>query len=380
MAEKEQNPQQFLSQWYQLQQQYLKDLGQMLNPAESTSTSAENPFEAWWQQFPKSGQGDFDALFKQLSSVGMGMMQNPFTAMQQPLKEGFDAQQWFEQMNHQFNDWIKTGAGANPLFEKINEQFKQQMQSPSVATLFPWMQNPFAMPASSNALNSPMLKLLQNLFGDEEKKAGEQLVKTLEQYQMASLQFNHLLAQVGIDSLQQLQQKLESKTDVSLQDMYQWWMDIGQQVFNEEKLSEPFQRLQQQLEKTQKQLKKDFQHYRQTLIEQLGLVARDEYVELKQQVKELQKQVDALKRQTPNESTRNEKESVDDFTKLNGIGAKFNEKLHQQGIKNLQQLASMSDEMLKNLDQDLQTKGKVFQQQWREQAEAMLNAMSGRKK
>ena len=55
------------------------------------------------------------------------------------------------------------------------------------------------------------------------------------------------------------------------------------------------------------------------------------------------------------------------------------EKLHQQGIRTMSQLASLSDEMLKNLEEDLQSKGKAFEQQWREQAEQFLNAMSGNK-
>lgn len=380
MADNQQNPQQFLNQWYQLQQQYLQDLGQMLNADEKATAQADSPFEAWWQQFPKSGQGDFDAMFKQLSGIGMGMMQNPFSSMQQPIGEGVDAAQWFEQMNQQFNDWIKAGTGANPMFEKINEQFRQQMQTPLSPKLFPWMQNPFTMPDAASSLNSPMLRLLQNLFTDDEKQAGQQLLKTLEQYQSASLQFNHLIAQVGIDSLNQLQQKMTNKQDLSLQELYQWWMEVGQQVFNREKLSEPFQQLHQQLEKIQKQLREDYENYRQTLIKQLGLVSRDEHDQLKQQFSVLQQQLDDLKKPTSKAQQKVDEDRLDDFTKLNGIGARFNEKLHQQGIKNLEQLASMSDDMLKNLDQDMQAKGKVFQQQWREQAEAMLNAMNARKK
>ena len=42
----------------------------------------------------------------------------------------------------------------------------------------------------------------------------------------------------------------------------------------------------------------------------------------------------------------------------------------------MQQLASLSDEMLQQLDNSLQTKGRIIQDQWREQAEKLLASMT----
>ena len=140
--------------------------------------------------------------------------------------------------------------------------------------------------------------------------------------------------------------------------------------------------MQNKIEKLQQKLKKDHEKYRLSLIKNLGLVTREEFDALQIQLKKLRKQIKRVKARksipdnkpgAANSGERTTASAPDDFTRLSGIGARYNQKLHEQGIHNLQQLASLSDEMLHQLDDKLKTN------QWREQAEKILASMTSKR-
>ena len=112
----------------------------------------------------------------------------------------------------------------------------------------PWMQNQFNPSQLTEGMNSSVLNLLQNLFQGEEKQTGEQLLKSLQQYQNGMMQYNQLMAQVGIDSLAQLQKQVEPMQGKSLEQVFEQWMKASQDVFNREKMGEPYSKIQEQLE------------------------------------------------------------------------------------------------------------------------------------
>ncbi len=379
MATNDQSSQNFMNQMFDLQQQYLKNIAQAFQTGQPEEAEApQSPFDQWWTHFPKSGQNGFDSFFKNLSEMGIGKMNNPFENMQKQAAQVQDMSNWFNTMNQQFSEWSKASNAINPAFEKMNEQFKQQFQNPLDMSGMPWMKGEFSPEGMVNPMNSSVLNLLQNIFTSEEQKKGKQLMDSLEKYQNATMKYNQLMAKVGIDSLNQLQEKMKQAEGKNLQEIFEWWMESSKDVFNREKLDEPYKNLQQELETLQDSLSGDFEDYRLSLIKNLGLVSRAEFDAMKLQIEMLKADLDELKGQkqaTASQSTDSDKE---DFTVLNGIGKKFNDKLHQQGINNLQQLASLSDDMLGNLDKDLQAKGRVLQDQWREQAEQFLNKMTGK--
>ncbi len=371
------NPQDFMAGMLNLQQQYLQQVGQMFNNPGATPQPGANPFENWWQQFPKTGQAEFDDFFRNLSRAGLDAMQQPFARMQQPFAGGTGGD-WFNQMNEQFQSWIKASSPSRNVFEQINEQFRQQMLNPFGMAMIPGLDNPFAGFNPADQLNSSVIRLLQNLFDSREKPAGEQLLATLQQYQHRLMEMNSLIAQVGIDSLQELQQRLAEQENMTLQALYENWMEVSRNLFDQQKLGEPYQQLLAQLTEAGEKLREDLAAYQAVLIDQLGLVSRDDYHALQQQVAELQQQVRELAARSVEKAAK-PGATADDFTVINGIGAKFNEKLHEQGIKTMQQLASLSDDMLQNLDESLQSNGRLFQQQWREQAEKFVDGMTGNK-
>ncbi|MBC8211940.1 MAG: hypothetical protein H8E21_12835 [Gammaproteobacteria bacterium] len=379
MTTNEQKPQEYMNQLFDLQQQYLKNLEQAFNLKQPAA--AANPFDQWWQQFPKSGQNDFDSFFKNMSHVGMGFMQNPLSGMQEQAEKVQNMTKWYNTMNNQFNDWSKLSSSVNPLFDRMNDQFKQQLQAPFGMGM-PWMQNQFNPSQLTDAMNSSVLNLLQNLFKGEEKQAGEQLLNSLQQYQSSMMHYNQLMAQVGIDSLAQVQKQMDQMKGKNLEEVFELWMKASQDVFNREKMGEPYTKIQAQLETIQQTLKADYEEYRLSLAKNLGLVTRAEYEAVTLQMDMLKAELEALKKNIKKGAVDKQSGAeggADDFTVISGVGKKFNDKLHEQGIHNLQQLASMSDQMLKNLDTDLQAKGRIMQDQWREQAEQFLNTMTGKK-
>jgi len=334
MAKNDDNNQDYLAQFYNLQQQYLNNLQQMMQPPKPA-----NPMEQMWQAWMPGSQ----------------TMNNPFAQMQNPL-----------------NDWMQTGMSS--FYERLNEQFKSQLQNPFAASMWPGMQNPFDL-ARAGAMTSPVVDMLQGLFGDEEREKGEALIQSLQDYQHVSMQISQLMTRLAIECLEQLQQKTADISQQEMQNVPQWWLQITESVLEDAKNSEDYQQLQQQLEMVQQKLLEDREQYRESLAESMGLVTEKTYQAMQMQIDALQQQIEALSANPVDHEAV--KSALDDFTVLKGVGEKFNEKLHEQGIKNLSQLASMSDEMLKHLDTELQTKGKVFQDSWREQAEQFLQTMSG---
>ena len=332
--------QDYLAQLYNLQQQYLNNLQQMMQP-QAPANPMEQMFKAWMP-------GNTPA--------------NPF-----------------QQMQNSMNGWMQPGMGSmNAFYEQMNEQFKSQLQNPFASLLMPGLQNQFKMPEfpDLSAFNSPFVDLMKGLFNEEEHSKAEALMNSLRDYQQVTLEINHLMSQLAINSLEKLQSKVTDQEKQDLQNVPQWWLEITQTVFEESKQSEAYQELQKKLEMVKQKLADDKEEYREALAQSLGLVTEKTYNAMQMQMQALQKQIKELSEAKVDQEAI--KAAADDFTVLNGIGQKFNEKLHEQGINNLKQLASMSDEMLKNLDSDLQAKGKVFQDQWREQAEQFLNSMSGK--
>lgn len=382
MAENTQSPADFMQQMYDLQQQYFKNIESFFKPKQEQTPT--NPFLAWWEQMAPQGQPDFVSMFTNLGNTGMGQVANPFADLKQNVFNQQSFGDWNQKLQQQFNNWASTSA-MQPFYEQMNDQFRQALQKPFSAMTsgfspFPGMQQAFA---PAQAFESPVLRLLQNLFGDEEKKVGEQLLNSLTQYQNSLLEYNHMLAQVGLDSLNQLQTFFGDQDNFDLQQIYQKWMEISQNVFDQQQLSENYNKLYSQLQSTQEKLQKDSQKYRKVLIDNLGLAANDQIEDLKAQVEMLKDELKAFKTAASASSSAgsaDSSKSEDDFTVINGIGKAFNDKLHAQGINTLEQLAGLSDEMLKQLDDDLQSKGRIVQEQWREQAEQFLNLMTGKNK
>jgi predicted flap endonuclease-1-like 5' DNA nuclease len=342
MSNNNNDGQDYLAQLYDLQKQYMSNLQQMMQPQAPTNPM-EQMFKAWMP--------------------GNASPSNPFEQMQNPI-----------------NSWMQQpGMGSmNSLYQQMNEQFKSQLQNPFASLMMPGIQNQFKMPEfpDMSSMKSPFIDMMQGLFNDDERSKAEALMNSLKDYQQVSMEINHLMAQLAIESLEKLQQKVNEKDKQDLNNVPQWWVEITQSVFEESKTSEAYQELQKKMEMVQSKLEDDKEQYRETLAQSLGLVTEKTYKAMQMQLEALQKQIKELSEKKIDQEAINA--AAEDFTVLNGIGQKFNEKLHEQGVNNLKQLASMSDEMLKHLDAELQTKGKVFQDQWREQAEQFLNSMSGK--
>ena len=340
MSKNNNDSQDYLAQLYNLQQQYLNNLQQMMQP-QAPANPMEQMFKAW---------------------IPGNTPPNPF-----------------EQMQNTMSSWMQPDMGSmNHFYQQMNDQFKSQLQNPFASLLMPGLQQQFKMPDFSDmsTFNSPLIDLLKGLFNEEEHSKAESLLNSLKDYQQVSMEINQLMSQLAIDSLEKLQHKVTDQEKQDLQNVPQWWLEITQSVFEESKQSEAYQELQKKLEMVKQKLEDDKEEYREALAQSLGLVTEKTYNAMQMQMEALQKQISELSNKTVNAEAL--KSAADDFTVLNGIGQKFNEKLHEQGINNLNQLASMSDEMLKHLDTELQAKGKVFQDKWREQAEQFLNSMSGK--
>jgi large subunit ribosomal protein L19 len=64
---------------------------------------------------------------------------------------------------------------------------------------------------------------------------------------------------------------------------------------------------------------------------------------------------------------------ADDITLLAGIGAKLAEKLRDAGVKTLSDLAALTPEAAKELDEKLELKGRIEREEWVKQAAALVN-------
>jgi hypothetical protein len=284
----------FMNKMLEMQQEFMKNLTQTFSPQPAAPSS---PFDMWWSQFPKSGQTEFDDFFKNLSMMGQGLMKNPFEMKQQPISSASDLTDWFNKLNQQLSMFSNMGGSNNPIFDSINQQFRQQLMSPFMMPFMGMggMQNQYSPFSMGNYVDSPILKLLQNVFNAEEKQAGEQLISSLQRYQNQMMEFNNMMSQVGIDSVSALQEKVKGKEDLDYEKIYQWWMDISQGVFNKLELGDEFRQLQGNLQESEGKLKKDLDVYRNSLAKNLGLVPRSDFDALASEVKSLKKEIKKLK-------------------------------------------------------------------------------------
>ena len=65
--------------------------------------------------------------------------------------------------------------------------------------------------------------------------------------------------------------------------------------------------------------------------------------------------------------------SVDDLTKLSGVGPAMMKKLNSAGIKSFSQIATLSPENAKELDKNLSLKGRIEREVWIEQSKKLFD-------
>ena len=64
--------------------------------------------------------------------------------------------------------------------------------------------------------------------------------------------------------------------------------------------------------------------------------------------------------------------AADDISLIGGIGAKLAAKLQEAGFASLKDLAALTDETAKELDDKLELKGRIAREEWVEQAKELL--------
>jgi predicted flap endonuclease-1-like 5' DNA nuclease len=337
MAKDEDPQQEALRGMYDLQQQFLNNFRQMLSP-----DKPQNPFDQLWSPW-----------------AGMTSPANPFGTQQNPFS------QWMPP------DFASASTfGPNDIYQQMIRAFALPAANP--ANVWSGLQPDSSMFDASRV--DLGFEQLTKLLSSGQAQHSEQLLKSLQAYQRVSIEIAQLMARLAQESIERLQKQLAEDSSTDLDKLPQRWTEISQQVLQQAADSEDYHALKKKLEETQEQLLLDTEQYRKALAEALGLVTQESFNALKRRLDELANKVDELSTEGVNSAAN----SGEDFTVLNGVGRKFNEKLHEQGIRNLEQLASMSDDMLHNLDSDLQAKGRVIQDQWREQAEQFLNTMTGK--
>jgi large subunit ribosomal protein L19 len=72
--------------------------------------------------------------------------------------------------------------------------------------------------------------------------------------------------------------------------------------------------------------------------------------------------------------------AADDVSLIAGVGPKFKEQLHAEGITTLEQIAAMTDEQIFALDEKLGLKGKAQREEWVEQAKELVAGKAPRAK
>jgi len=338
MAQDKDQQQEALRGLYDLQQQFLDNMKQMLQPK-----AAQNPFDQMfnpWASMPGA-------------AMGFTPGQNPFAA-------------WMPSSAGAFG-----GAGLNELLQQMQQQMLQAFNQSPGQPMNAWAD---ALRATGTAGFNPADALSGLYSREQQAKAGE-LFESLQRYQRVGIEIAQLTAKLAQDSIEQLQAEFKSEQAMDLEQLPQRWTDISRKVLEQATDSDEYTTLRERYSEVQQQVIDDSEEYRKAMAEALGLVTRERFDALKEQFEVLSQQMAKMSALAVNAATG----AAEDFTVLDGVNREINDKLHQQGIRNLDQLASMSDDMLRNLDKDLQAKGKVIQQQWREQAEQFLNVMTGKK-
>jgi class III poly(R)-hydroxyalkanoic acid synthase PhaE subunit len=396
------------------------------NPFVQTG-SAANPFngaiEQWWATMKPEMQGDIGTVAQRFFDMGknfMSMAEGMFGASGQEQPDAA-MNMWMSSMQAVLEQWIAQ-IQANIDFATPDLPGVSGTTLSSWAefadSIAPWLhmsQNLLKEVAEGHlpgGIEMPGVGAAQEQFfralsmpglgyTREQQEHLQGLAQHLLTYHDALRAYKLAFAKTALASLQSVQKRLRAMHEKgekieSLRGLYDMWVDASEEAYAKFAMSDEYQVVYGDLVNALMQVRKDInqlseQHYHLMNIPTRSEIDtmqhrqqenRRENRLLRREIAELRAQVDKLSRGGTRQASGKPQARArvpaqdklpieDDLTVIKGVGPRMAEKLYDQGIKNLAQLAEMNTKFAEQLDETLQAQGRILRDDWIGQAKKL---------
>lgn len=316
---------------------------------------------------------------------------------------------WLDTMQANFKQWqqqLKSGLNIDMPeifgFERIAMKSWQDMAN---STMLGMASPDQEFPGFSAAMFPESGKAREQLdkilgmpalgYGREKQEKILRLVELLIKYGEALKAYKIAFTELGIRSIKVMKERLselEQPID-SMRGLYDFWIDVNEDVYGRFAMSDQYQVVYGDLvnslmavQRAHNELMEDVYQVMnlptQTDVEAISgklQQIRRENRQMRKQFTALNRRIEQLEKMRDKKLTKEEpvsqKASIqkDDLTQIKGVDSKMQERLYAQGITAMEQLAAMSQQSIEDLEKAINATGRVTQEQWTQQAKAMLD-------
>jgi len=239
----------------------------------------------------------------------------------------------------------------------------------------------------------------------EQQERMQRLARHLLTYHDAFRAYKLAFAKTALSSLDSVQKRLQKmhqdgKKIESLRGLYDMWVDASEEAYARFAMSDEYQVVYGDLVNALMRVRKDMNELVEHQYELMNIPTRSEIDtmqgrqqenrresrQLRHEIAQLRAQLEELRKAAPATATPKARvrakppaqdrlpidDAEDDLTAIKGIGPKMMEKLYAQGIKNFARLAQMNRKYAEELDETLQTQGRILRDDWIGQAKKLL--------
>ena len=239
----------------------------------------------------------------------------------------------------------------------------------------------------------------------EQQERMQRLARHLLSYHDAFRAYKLAFAKTALSSLDSVQKRLQKmhkdgKKIESLRGLYDMWVDASEEAYAKFAMSDEYQVVYGDMVNALMRVRKDMNELVEHQYELMNIPTRSEIdtmqrrqQENRRENRQLRHEIDQLRAQlervgkaapaaaapkarrrakAPAQDRLPIDDVEDDLTTIKGIGPKMMEKLYAQGIKNFARLAQMNRKYAEELDETLQTQGRILRDDWIGQAKKLL--------
>jgi polyhydroxyalkanoate synthase subunit PhaE len=380
------------------------------------ASSLNGLFDNWWSSLQSKPTGDLGTVLQRFYDMGKGFMSmadgmfhttgqdQPDTAMQVWMS-GMQAglQQWIAQVQNNMDiatpdlpgisgttlsTWARFADSVAPWLNMSQSYLKDVaeghlpggIEMPGIGA---------AQEQFCRALSMPGLG-----YTREQQERMQELARHLLDYHESLRAYKVAFGKTALASLDAVQKRLRDLHEKgekieSLRSLYDMWVDASEEVYGEFAMSDEYQVVYGDLVNALMRVRQDMNAMAEQQYRLMNIPTRSEIDTMQHRQQELRRENRLLRqefeqlraslgkeksgssrRPAPAASApaAEEDEAEDDLTAIKGIGPKMMEKLYEQGIRNFARLAELNTQLAEQLDETLQTQGRILRDDWIGQA------------
>jgi class III poly(R)-hydroxyalkanoic acid synthase PhaE subunit len=383
-----------------------------------TPNSLNGLFDSWWSTLKPQTNGELGTVLQRFFDMGKGFMSladgmfhssgqdQPDTAMQMWMS-GMQAalHQWIAQVQNNLDvatpdlsgisgttlsTWARFADSVAPWLNMSQHYLKDiadghlpgGIEMPGIGA---------AQEQFCRALSMPGLG-----YTREQQERIQELARHLLEYHETLRVYKVAFGKTALASLDAVQKRMRALHEKgekieSLRALYDMWVDASEEVYAEFAMSDEYQVVYADLVNALMRVRQDMNAMAEQQYRLMNIPTRSEIDTVQHRQQELRRENRLLRREleqlraslnktsrsggsaarskpATSAATPSPAEPEDDLTAIKGIGPKMMQKLYEQGIRNFARLAELNTQLAEQLDETLQTQGRILRDDWIGQA------------